>query len=49
MAGLTVVTPAQQHAITYTEASDYLRLDDQQDVDLFNQQYGVNLNIPQEG
>ena len=23
MAGLTVVTPAQQHAITYTEASDY--------------------------
>ena len=34
MAGLTTVTPAQQHAITYTEASDYLRLDDQQDVDL---------------
>lgn len=34
MAGLTTVTPAQQHAITYSEASDYMRLDDQQDVDL---------------
>ena len=33
MAGLTTVTPAQQHAITYSEASDYMRLDDQQDVD----------------
>ena len=34
MAGLTTVTPAQQHAITYSEASEYMRLDDQQDVDL---------------
>lgn len=34
MAGLTTVTQAQQHAITYSEASEYLRLDDQQDVDL---------------
>ena len=34
MAGLTTVTQAQQHAITYSEASEYMRLDDQQDVDL---------------
>lgn len=34
MAGLTTVTRPQQHAITYTDASEYLRLDEQQDVDL---------------
>jgi hypothetical protein len=34
MAGLTTVSQAQQHAITYSEASEYLRLDEQQDVDL---------------
>ena len=28
---------------------EFANIRDQQDVDLFNQQYGVNLNIPQEG
>ena len=28
---------------------DFANIRDQQDVDQFNQQYGVNLNIPQEG